>query len=379
MTNGEVGRFPLSVQVMSIGDMRHFYGELKDETESQKKFREYLSRDQWQVEHFDQWMKETIRDKLPQEFQDLVAAFGRILGFNVSFGSYGAHGTGYDGVWSDEQGLRIVIESKSATWPGLDVNQLGTYMKELAVKSPKDKIYGLYVFGDDSKMQVVADQIRGNYEFSHKMRLISYKDLIRLGRIRGVANLTVSQVSDFLIPVDVINVGEFVKLVDTIILESKIAEETPKPTPEARKVPESAIQPVRRGDLKLEDGEVIICPSKPDGVSFLLTYQSWGFIRIKRTPRYLALYVSRPSSEVQYLGEIDRIIDPKDPSSPVTNPEQFQEYQEGKKVVVLKKGSIRKFADPVKLREAFPPVKSRYTMLSKLLKAKDLDEVLEGS
>ena len=46
MTNGEVGRFPLSVQVMSIGDMRHFYGELKDETESQKKFREYLSRDQ---------------------------------------------------------------------------------------------------------------------------------------------------------------------------------------------------------------------------------------------------------------------------------------------------------------------------------------------
>lgn len=27
MTNGEVGRFPLSVQVMSIGDMCHFYGE----------------------------------------------------------------------------------------------------------------------------------------------------------------------------------------------------------------------------------------------------------------------------------------------------------------------------------------------------------------
>jgi len=79
------------MQAISLGDMRHFYGEIKDETESQKKFREYISRDQWQVEHFEQWMKEAIRDKLAQEFQDLVVAFGSKLGFKVYFGSYGAH------------------------------------------------------------------------------------------------------------------------------------------------------------------------------------------------------------------------------------------------------------------------------------------------
>jgi len=378
-TCGHDSGLAMSIPIISLADMRHFYGELKDGVESQSKFREYLNRDQWEVEHFEQWMKEAIRDKLALEFQDLVVAFGKKLGFKVSFGSYGAHGTGYDGIWSDGQGLHIVIESKSATWPGLDVKDLGKYVMELAEKSPKDRVFGLYVFGDDSKMHAVADQIRGNYEFAQRMRVILFKDLIRLGRIRGVANLTVSQVSAFLVPLDAVNVGEFVRLVDTIILESRIAEETPKPTPQARKVPEGAIESVKRAQLKMEDGEVIVCPSKPDGVNFLLTYQSWGFIRVKRAPRYLALYVSRPFSEVQYLGEVDRIIDPKDPSSPVPNPDQFEEYQEGKKLVVLRKGSLRKFTDPVKLQEAFPPVGPRYTTLLKLLKAKDLEEVLEGS
>jgi hypothetical protein len=369
----------LSVQVISLADMRHFYGELKDGAESQKKFREYLQRDQWQVENFDQWLAEAVRDKLAPEFQDLVVAFGKKLGFSVEFGSYGSHGTGYDGIWLDEDGTHIVIESKSASWPGLDVNQLGTYMKELDEKTPKDKVFGLYVFGDESKMQQVANQIRGHYEFAHRIRPISYKDLIRLGRIRSVANLSVSQVSNFLVPVDAVNVGELVRLVETVIMESKIAEETPKTKPETRKVPPSEVETLKRSSLELQDGEVIICPSKPDGVDFLLTYQAWGFIRINRAPKYLALYVSRPFSEVQYIGEVDRIIDPKDASSPVSNVDQFEEYQEGKKIVVLKTGSLKRFADPVKLGEAFPPVGPRYATLSKLLSAKDLDEVLETS
>jgi len=358
--------------------MRHFYEELKDETKSQTKFRDYISRDQWQVQNFEAWMKEAVQDKLPQEFQDLVVAFGRKLGFNVSFGSYGAHGTGYDGIWSDDQGLQIIVESKSATWPISDwIGQLGTYLEDSMRKS-SGRVFGLFVLGDESKIQLLADQIRGNREFSNKVRLISYKDLLRLGRIRSDANLNLSQVSSLLVPVDAVNVGEFVRLVDTIILETKIAEETPKPPPTVLRASDTAIETVKRSQLKQDDGEVIICPSKPDGVKFLLAYQSWGFIRIKRSPKYLALYVSRPYSEVQYLGEIDRIIDPKDASSPVPNPAQFEEYEEGKKLVVLKTGTLRKLLDPVKLREAFPPVGRRYTTLQRLLQAKDLDEVLES-
>jgi len=70
---------------------------------------------------------------------------------------------------------------------------------------------------------------------------------------------------------------------------------------------------------------------------------------------------------------------PLDASSPVPNLDQFNEYEEGKELVVLKPESLKKLADPVELKEAFPPVGPRYTTLSKLLKAKDLDEVLEGN
>jgi len=359
---------------MTLADMRHFYGELKDDSDSQKKFRDYLLRDTWQVEHFERWMTEALHEKLPTEFQDLVVAFGKKLGFEVEFGTYGPHGTGYDGIWLGEDGTRIVIESKSATWPGLDVRQLGNYMNELLKKFPADKVFGLYVLGDDSKMQVLANQIRGS-EFAHRMRLILHKDLIGLGNIKGVANLSASQVSNFLVPVDAINVGELVKLVDTIILEKRIAEETPQPKPEAREISERQVATVKRSELKLADGELIICPSKPDGVKFLLTYEAWGFIGIKRTPKYLALYVSRPYSEVQYIAEVDRIMDPLESSSPVPDPEKFEQFEPGKKLVVLKTGTIRKLVDPIKLGEAFPPVRSRYTTLSKLIEAKDLDEV----
>ena len=58
--------------------------------DSQKKFRDCLLRDTWQVEHFEQWMAEALREKLPTEF--LVRALGRKLVFEVEFGTYGPHG-----------------------------------------------------------------------------------------------------------------------------------------------------------------------------------------------------------------------------------------------------------------------------------------------
>jgi len=68
---------------MTLADMRHFYGDLKDDSDSQKKFRDYLLRDSWRVEHFERWMTEALHEKLATEFQDLVVAFGRKLGFEV--------------------------------------------------------------------------------------------------------------------------------------------------------------------------------------------------------------------------------------------------------------------------------------------------------
>jgi len=94
----------------------------------------------------------------------------------------------------------------------------------------------------------------------------------------------------------------------------------------------------------LGEGTVIICPSKLEGINFLLKYNAWGFIRIKKKPDYLALYVSKPESKILYFGEVEDIVTPEDPSSPISIEEahQYKTFEEGKKVVVLKHDSLRK-------------------------------------
>ena len=56
---------------------------------------------------------------------------------------------------------------------------------------------------------------------------------------------------------------------------------------------------ISRGELSsYPPGEVIICPSKPEGVEFLKKYNAWGFINMssKKKPQYFALYVGSPES-----------------------------------------------------------------------------------
>ena len=56
-------------------------------------------------------------------------------------------------------------------------------------------------------------------------------------------------------------------------------------------------------------GEVVLCTSKADGVDFLKKYNAWGFIRLKKVPEYLALYVGGRDSAIQYFGEVDKLTD----------------------------------------------------------------------
>jgi hypothetical protein len=81
----------------------------------------------------------------------------------------------------------------------------------------------------------------------------------------------------------------------------------------------------------LKDGMVVICPSKPDGVNFLLRYKAWGFVRIRKKPEYFALYIAHPESEVSYFGQVKKILYPKDPNSPLTEDEasRYNKYKEG--------------------------------------------------
>lgn len=140
------------------------------------------------------------------------------------------------------------------------------------------------------------------------------------------------------------------------------------------------IKSITRNELAARSpGEVVICPSKAEGVEFLKKYDAWGFISMRKAyVPYFALYVGKPFSSVLYFGEVESITQPLKSKEDVANiQEQDKElFDAGKRVIHLKPGTLVKFEDPIPLKgrkSAFRGL--RYTNLEKLMQAKYIDEL----
>lgn len=128
----------------------------------------------------------------------------------------------------------------------------------------------------------------------------------------------------------------------------------------------------------LKSGEIVICPSKPEGKEFLLKYNAWGFVHVGRKPEYFALYVTAPESKISLFGEVKEIIDPWDEGSPVADVyQEFETYKEGKKVITLKPGFLRRLKRGISLgsERGKVPYSRRYVPLDKFVNAKTLDDL----
>lgn len=134
---------------------------------------------------------------------------------------------------------------------------------------------------------------------------------------------------------------------------------------------------ISRDELKaLSDGDVALYPSRPSGVEFLVANNAWGFIRINRIPRYFALYISQPVFEIQYIGEVESVIDPAVEASSVGT--QHPSYQAGKKVITFRQGRLWKLAEPVTYGppgRGKAPQSLQYHPISKLADAVTLDDL----
>lgn len=126
----------------------------------------------------------------------------------------------------------------------------------------------------------------------------------------------------------------------------------------------------------LPKGLVVICPSKPSGINFLITHNAWGFVRIRQIPEYFALYVASPQSRILFFGEVQDIVYPKDPKSPLTKEQrlQYEESRKGKKLIILKPNSLKK------LKEGIPKgtrwVQGLfYVPLDQFIEARTLDDL----
>jgi predicted type IV restriction endonuclease len=139
-------------------------------------------------------------------------------------------------------------------------------------------------------------------------------------------------------------------------------------------------QEINRKELKSKfPGQVVLCPSRLDGVEFLKKYNAWGFVTLNKTAiPYFALYVGRPESSILYFGEIESITQPLKSKDDLVKISQQDAggFEVGKRVIHLKPGTLVKFKDPIPLKDKrAAPRGLRYTTLEKLMKANNTSEV----
>jgi len=135
---------------------------------------------------------------------------------------------------------------------------------------------------------------------------------------------------------------------------------------------------------KYADGLMVICTSIPGaqhkgryyGEEFLLRYSAWGFANLAREPDYFGLYISSPIKAVRYFSVVDDIIDPREDEHPVDDFREYEPYEDGNKLIMLKRGSIIELDDEIPF-EGNRMLGFRYTTLDRFIDAKTTKELWE--
>lgn len=124
--------------------------------------------------------------------------------------------------------------------------------------------------------------------------------------------------------------------------------------------------------------EVAVFPSREDGIEFLEKYNAWGYVKMSRRPRFLALYVTAPYSSVLYLGEIKKVAGPFQNKNEIKKIEAADKttFEPGKQLIYLKKGSVKKLSDPIPAGGVGThPQGLRYTTIGKMMYAEDTSDL----
>lgn len=144
-------------------------------------------------------------------------------------------------------------------------------------------------------------------------------------------------------------------------------------------MPTGEISTIARSKLTAKPpGDVVICPSRVEGVEFLKKYNAWGFVTIGRRIPYFSLYVGRPESSILYFAEIESITQPLKSKEDLgkIQIQDTETFETGKRVIHLKPGTLVKFEDPIPLKsKRSAPRGLRYTTLEKLVQAQNISEL----
>lgn len=206
---------------LTIEKIINLVGNLRDKEESSQRFRDFISGSDILREDLEVWITECLSSSgtnYSRAFQDLVNQIGTLLGFEVKFGIYqGIQGeNNYDGLWiSDKEKVKIIIESKKSGAYQLDPKQIKKYLDQ--IEEDDYSSYGLLVIGETDPSPAVST-IKGS-EIKFNTRIIPIISLLKLLRIKEENNLKHEEIVNFLIPLDTMNIGELIELIENIIVK----------------------------------------------------------------------------------------------------------------------------------------------------------------
>jgi len=126
-----------------------------------------------------------------------------------------------------------------------------------------------------------------------------------------------------------------------------------------------------------DDADVAVFPARPSGVKFLRENNAWGFVKVGRTPDFVAMYVSDDPSAIRYIAEVDRVVGATE-ADLVKPAEEYTEeasFDPEDSVIVFKPGTLYELEDPIPFKEKYPQ-SLRYTTLEKIRNATTTKDVL---
>lgn len=372
-------------------------GEWTDESRASQEFRSLLEDEQTPTEDIEAYLYEAIQGSETyhnRALQDIVNNLGQRLGFQVEYGVYqgNTNQIGFDGHWistAPEENIHLIVETKTSTAYAIDPSQAGGYMTELGSKHSIDReqIYGLYVIGKGD-VETVAKTVLGS-QYRDRMRIITAERLLNLLQIQQDSGLLHDQIVDVLLPINTVDVGQLVELIqDVIEFRDPDDDGPPKPTGtehrdtewDGPKTGANAVQgSITRAELDgQDDTTVAVFPSQQSGIEFLKENNAWGFVHIDREPEYVAMYVSEDVQQIQYIATVDEIV-PATEAQLARTLESYvgeqADFDESKQVIHFEPGSLYELAEPIEYENRVP-YSLRYTDLGRFKTADTTDDIL---
>lgn len=221
---------PETIAAMSLEQVVNISGngKLTDNSETSKELTTYLS--QIDTEKLGEYVSYCLSNAFPQGgyvLQDIVNELGRRLEYDVTNGLYSGkkNSIGFDGIWTLQDGLSIVVEVKTTDAYRINLDTIDNYRNRLVKDGQiSDKSSILIVVGRQDTGDIEA-QIRGS-RHAWVIRMISAESLLKIVSLKEASEdeETLSKIRSLLVPFEYTRLDNIIDIVFTTVTDASAPE-----------------------------------------------------------------------------------------------------------------------------------------------------------